>query len=187
MLKNKKSILSLALASLVCLSGTLTADEAVDRSKWYAGIGLGLSRLEPDRNGSIYSVDDKSSTGFKLYVGYDWSEKISIEGYFSDLGEAKMAPFGEVSYKDIGASGLYYFYRENEERHRGWEGFLKAGLGWMKNDTQLPYERVHNSHVMFGLGGGYTFDSGITVRADLDLYDEDSQFLIFSLAKRFGE
>ncbi|MCU7808806.1 MAG: hypothetical protein KZQ73_13190, partial [Candidatus Thiodiazotropha sp. (ex Semelilucina semeliformis)] len=84
-------------------------------------------------------------------------------------------------------SCLYYFYRENEERHRGWEGFLKAGLGWMKNDTQLPYERVHNSHVMFGLGGGYTFDNGITLRADLDLYDEDSQFLIFSLAKRFGE
>ncbi|MCU7915636.1 MAG: hypothetical protein KZQ65_06955 [Candidatus Thiodiazotropha sp. (ex Gloverina cf. vestifex)] len=53
MLKNKKSILSLVLASLVCLSGTLAADEGADNSKWYAGIGLGLSRLEPDRNGSI--------------------------------------------------------------------------------------------------------------------------------------
>ncbi|MCU7844785.1 MAG: porin family protein [Candidatus Thiodiazotropha sp. (ex Monitilora ramsayi)] len=187
MLKQRKRILSLALMTAICLPAASIAAEGENDNKWYAGAGLGVSRLEPDRNGTIYSVADKSSAGFKLYLGYDWSEKVSIEGYYSDLGEAEMSPHGEVSYKDLGASGLYYFYQQHDERHKGWEAFLKAGLGWMKNDSELPYERVHNIHVMFGLGGGYTFDNGFTVRADIDLYDEDSQFLILSVAKRFGE
>jgi outer membrane protein OmpA-like peptidoglycan-associated protein len=57
----------------------------------------------------------------------------------------------------------------------------------MKNDTELNYERLHNTHLMFGLGGGYTFNNGLSIRADLDLYDEDSQFLTLSLMKRFGQ
>lgn len=176
----------LALMPMIGLAPLAQAQEGAEDDRWYAGVGLGLSRLEPDRNGTIYRVDDKSSSGYKLYVGYDWSEKISIEGYYSDLGEAKMSPNGEVSYKDLGAAGLYHVYQQHDERHKGLELFVKAGLGWMKNDSELPYERVHNSHVMFGLGAAYNLDNGLALRADLDLYDEDSQFFIFSLSKRFG-
>ena len=186
MWKPKQLLLSLSLVPMIGLTPLALAEQAAEDNRWYAGVGLGLSRLEPDRNGTIYRVDDKSSSGFKLYVGYDWSEKISIEGYYSDLGEAKMSPNGEVSYKDLGASGLYYVYQQEGERHKGLEAFVKAGLGWMKNDSDLRYERVHNSHVMFGLGASYTLDNGFSLRADLDLYDKDSQFFILSVSKRFG-
>jgi hypothetical protein len=187
MLMQKKSILSLLLLPMIGFTPLTYAEQGADDAKWYAGVGLGISNLEPDGNDSSYRVDDKSSTGFKLTLGYDWSEKIAIEGYYSDLGEATLSPNGEVSYRDLGASALYYVYREAAGRHRGWEAFLKAGLGSMKNDTDVPYERVHNSHVMLGLGGGYAFDNGLSLRADLDLYDKDSQFLTLNLIKRFGQ
>jgi OOP family OmpA-OmpF porin len=187
MWKQKKQILSLALVPMFLLSPLAEADEGADESTWYLGAGLGISRLAPENNGSTYSVEDKSSEGFRLTLGYDWSERVSIEGYYSDLGEATMSPNGEVSYKDLGVSGLYYFYQQHDEKHRGWEAFAKTGLGWMKNDTELDYERLHNTHLMFGLGGGYTFNNGLSIRADLDLYDEDSQFIILSLMKRLGK
>jgi OOP family OmpA-OmpF porin len=187
MWKQKKQILSLALTPMILLSPLAVAEEGGDDSKWYVGAGLGISRLAPESNGSIYSVEDKSSEGFKLTLGYDWSERVSIEGYYSDLGEATMSPNGEVSYKDLGAAGLYYFYQQHDEKHKGWEAFVKTGLGWMKNDTELKYERLNNMHLMFGMGGGYTFNNGLSIRADLDLYDEDSQFVVLSLMKRFGK
>ena len=185
MRKTQQLFLSLALMPMIGLAPLAQAQESADENRWYAGAGLGLSRLEPDSNGTIYRVDDKSSSGLKLYVGYDWSDKISIEGYYSDLGEAKMSPHGEVSYKDLGAAGLYYVYQAHDKQHKGLEVFVKAGLGWMKNDSDLPYERVHNSHVMLGLGGAYQLDNGFSLRADLDLYDEDSQFFTLSISKRF--
>jgi OOP family OmpA-OmpF porin len=184
--KRQQLFFSLALAPVIGFSPLAQAQDEGQGDKWYAGAGFGLSRLEPDRNGTIYRVDDKSSSGYKLYVGYDWSEKIAIEGYFSDLGEAKMSPEGEVSYKDLGASGLYYVYQQQGEQHKGLEAFVKVGLGWMKNDSELKYERVHNSHVMLGLGAAYRLDNGLSVRADLDLYDKDSQFFILSISKRFN-
>jgi OOP family OmpA-OmpF porin len=188
MWKQKITIVSLVLVPMIGLSPlALAEEEGTDQSKWYVGAGLGISRLEPESNGSRYTVDKKESAGYRLTLGYDLYEKISVEGYYSDLGEAEMSPDGEVSYKDMGASGLYYFYQQHDRRHKGWEAFIKAGVGWMKNDTDLDYERQHNTHVMFGAGGGYTFDNDLSVRLDMDLYDEDSQFLILSLTKRFGQ
>jgi hypothetical protein len=186
MWKQTKPVLVLAWVSMISLSPLAVAGEGADDNKWYVGAGLGLSRLEPDRNESIYSVDDKSSAGFKLTLGYEWSERLSIEGYYADLGEAKMSPDGEVSYKNLGVSGIYDFYRQHDKRRKGFEAFIKAGLGWMKNDSELPYDQDHNSHVMLGLGGAYSFDKGVSLRLDLDLYDRDSRFLILSLTKRFG-
>jgi len=186
MLKQRLCMLSLFVVgmTLAPLKSSFAGDEI---GQWYAGIGLGLSRLEPDRNGSLYRVEDMSDRGFKLTLGYDWSERISIEGYYADLGEAGMSPNGSVAYKDLGASGLYYVFQEETGQHLGWEAFIKAGLGWMQNDSDLPYERVHNSHLMLGFGGGYVFDNGLSLRADVDLYDQDSQFFILSLVKRFGQ
>lgn len=183
------------MKSINTLSGTLlvlalvhpsqaTADEAW-QSQLYVGAGLGISRLEPDSNGTIFDVEDKNSSGYKLTLGYDWSERISTEAYYADLGEAKMSPHGKVEYQDLGISGLYHFFQQ-EMPHRGLEAFAKVGLGYMKNDSDLNYEREHDGHLMFGLGAGYGFENGLMLRADLDLFDEDSQFLSINLIKGFG-
>ena len=185
MLKRTLAVLPTALTWLILAVQTAPAAAGETVSPWYAGIGAGISRLEPESSGT-YKVDDKISSGYRLMLGYDWNDRIAIEGYFSDLGEAGISPQGNVGYRDVGMSGLYYLQKQNGAQGEGWRAFLKGGLGWMKNDSDLSYERVHNSHVMLGLGGGYAFANGVALRADLDLYDKDSQFLILSISKRFG-
>jgi OOP family OmpA-OmpF porin len=171
------------LSGVLCLS-VAQAETEFER-KWYLGLGVGISNLDPDVGGTPYHVDDKRDLGGKLFLGYDINERFSLEGYYSHLGKAKIAPSGSVKYADFGFSGLYYFYKQDFP-HVGWEGFGRLGLGRMRNDSNLNYTRVNDSHVMLGAGVEYGFENGFAVRADVDFYDEDARLLAINLLKRFG-
>lgn len=175
-----KAVLLACLPMVLSPAVQATADNSI-----YVGIGSGLSNLDPETNNTGYDVDDSRSNGGKFYLGYDFSEKLSIEGYYSDLGEAKMSPNGEITYKDMGLSGVYYFYKPQQTREK-LSAFVRAGVGTMNNDTDLDYERLNDSHFMIGGGVEYGFGKGFALRADLDLYDKDAQLFTISLLKRFG-
>lgn len=95
---------------VLLLSGALAAlslPAAAEKSGWYIGLGGGQAKyqdvvgsddLEPlfdeafgviGANGAQSSSDDDSDTGWKLFVGYDFNNVISLEGYYADLGKAK--------------------------------------------------------------------------------------------------
>jgi OOP family OmpA-OmpF porin len=177
---NGKAVIPVCLSLLVSF-----AAHAAEGNGIYFGIGPGLSSVDPDTNNTGYSVDDSRSRGGKVYLGYDFSERLSIEGYYSDLGEAKMLPNGEIGYQDMGLSGVYYFYKPHRVRE-GFSAFIRGGVGTMKNDTDLNYERLNDSHFMLGGGMEYGLGKGFALRADVDLYDEDAQLFTISLLKRFG-
>ena len=172
---------------LVLCSGVLLPAEvnATEEDGLYLGIGLGVSRLNPETSGTTYSVTDDSSSGGKIYLGYDLNHSFSIEGYYSNLGRAEMSPAGNISYKDIGINATYYFYVPDETRE-GLSMFLRGGIGRMINDTSLPYRRVNGEHLMFGAGAEYGLGDGWGLRANFDFYDKDAELLTVSLLKRFG-
>ncbi|MEN8169253.1 MAG: OmpA family protein [Pseudomonadota bacterium] len=180
MMKLRYTLLALCIGGL---SPSLVSASTEDGL--YAGIGLGLSRLNPNTDGTIYSVDDNRSTGGKLYLGYDINRFLSVEAYYADLGSADISPNGSLGYKDMGLNATYYLYSSGESRE-GLSAFARLGAGSMLNDTNLPYERSNDWHVMFGFGGEYGIGDGWAVRADLDLYDRDAQLFTLSLMKRFG-
>ncbi len=190
----KKRVMKLYAVPLALCFGFIAAPSAVaseiaEKETIYigAGIGPGLSYVNPNTDGSIYRVEDKSSSGFTLYLGYDISDRLAVEVYYSDLGQADMAPVGRVSYSDIGMDALYYFYQQEEQR-QGFSSYVKLGLGRMRNQTDLPYERKNDMHLMFGLGGEYGIgDDGWALRLNLDLYDEDARLITFGVLKRFGD
>jgi outer membrane protein OmpA-like peptidoglycan-associated protein len=190
-IKMNKKIKTFTFVIACGLSVSALADSTGFESRWYAGIGAGKSRLEPDTNNTIYSVSDDSSSGWKIYAGYDWNEKWGIEAYFADLGESGLSPNGTVEYKDFGVSGLYYFHNNRGDSGRNQRTnlsiFGKAGLGFMKNDSDVPYDRLNDAHIMLGAGLEYGFANGIAVRAEAEFYDEDSQFYSISVLKRFGK
>ncbi len=180
-----KNITRMAVMMMLCgvaVSATAASDFT---NRWYGGIGIGISELEPDPNGTAVSVDESRSSGGKVFIGYDLFERFSIEGHYADLGEAKMAPRGEVGYKEFGLGGLYYLYKQHPA-HTGFSLFGKAGLGKMENDTDLAYERVNDYSLFYGAGLEYAFNNGVALRGELELYDEDARFLTLSLMKRFG-
>jgi len=182
-MKIVKQMCLFVLLGMMAATATL-ADEAFD-NRWYLGAGLGISDLDPDASGTIYSVEDSRDSGYSLYLGYDLFERISIEGHYADLGEAVMAPTGKIDYRILGLGGLYYFY-DDEQDHQDLSAFLKAGVGIMKNQSDLKYERQNDGHIFFGAGLEYGFDNGFALRSELNLYDKDARFLTLSLLKRFG-
>jgi len=169
--------------SIVAASTVLAAEDEA----FYigAGVGPGLSYVKPNTDGTIYSVEDEYSSGYTLYLGADFSERLSFELYYSDLGEAKMAPVGRVDYKDFGVNALYYLYRQAESRE-GLSAYLKAGVGRMRNSADIPYERSNSAHLMLGLGGEYGVGDGWALRVNMDLYDADARLLTLGVLKRFG-
>ena len=183
--KITKSIILLAIIS------AFTMPVLGDNSQWYGGIGIGISRLKPDPNGTAFNVSDSSSNGLKLFAGFDWKNNISFEAYISDLGEAKLTPNGYVEYIDFGVSGLYYLYNsENDKaqhRHSGFSIYGKAGLGFMKNKSDVNYDRVNNAHLLWGAGLEYGLPKNLFLRAEAEFYDKDSQFISISLIKHFGK
>ena len=176
------SIVTIALLNSMLVTPAL-ADENSDQH-WYLGAGIGISELEPDPKDTGLTIDDSRDFGWKVFVGYDISESISLEAYYSDLGEMTFDQGGYIEYRDYGIGGVFYLLQDIgiDNLHI----FGKAGLGRMGNSSDVRYERAHDHHLYFGPGLEYRFDNGFALRTDLDLYDKDSRFLSISLMKRFG-
>ncbi len=181
-MKSAKGAVATMFMSGLMISSAFAADFS---SRWYGGLGVGISELEPDPNGTAVRVDESQSSGGKLYLGYDLTERFSLEGHYADLGEAKMAPAGKVGYKEFGLGGLYYLLKQ-QPAHVGFGLYAKAGVGKMENDTDLRYERVNDYSLFYGAGLEYAFTNGLALRAELELYDQDARMATLSLLKRFG-
>ena len=177
-------LLSMTLAC--CLLASAAHAETDIIKNWYLGAGFGISRLHPDTNNTGFSVSDSNDHAFKVFAGHDWSERVSIELYYTDLGKAGISPFGEVEYQDYGISGQYYF-RDRQVIRDEWIGFGKLGVGWMENDSDLPYRRINDAHVLFGAGFEYRINKRTGLQIGLDFYDEDAQLISINLLRRFRD
>lgn len=179
-----RQLFSTVLLACLVLTAPRQAIPA-DNASWYIGAGAGISRLEPDTNSNDISVSDSHDVAFKVFAGYDWSERISTEAYYADLGEAEISPNGHVEYQNFGISGTYYF-RDRPVDRQDWSLFGRLGLGRMRNDSDLRYKRNNDYHLLFGAGAEYGIARYLTLRLDLELFDEDAQLVSVNLLRRFG-
>ena len=56
-------------------------EDGSENHSWYLGAGLGITELDPDTNNTGYSVIDDKDIGFKLFGGYDFTERLTVEGF----------------------------------------------------------------------------------------------------------
>lgn len=172
-------------------TGCATTDEtaAVD-GRLYAGAGGLISRLEPDTDAvDGVEVDDSSSGGANLLLGYDIDDRFSIEGNVARLGEANLSPEGQIEYDVGGISALGYVFSSQEDRARreGLSGFGRLGVGRLGNGADVDYERVNDVNLLVGLGVEYGFDNGVGVRGELVVHDEDVAYAQLALLYRIGD
>ncbi len=205
----------LAAITAVLLAGFTTAgaeNSPSDRNfanRWYLGVGPQLSWLKPRTSDTGYKVDDKTSGGGQVYLGFDLLKRLSIEGYYVDQGKAvigrnadNVRPGGDIDYQQYGISAIGYLYNsrsgddynsgfddEGEYRHEGWSAFGRVGLGGMKNhaDPQLNHRRLETTALVLGGGIEYGWANGFAGRAEFTSYDKDSKMLGISILKRFGK
>ncbi len=175
--------IALGLAACAALTGAAWAGDEVHG--WYGGLGVGISHLSPDTDGTTFRVDESQSSGGKVFLGYDLDDRWAVEGYYSDLGKATLNPVGSIKYRDLGVSGMYHLHR-SQPQGRGWSAFVRAGLGSMSNDADVPYSRSNDTHLMVGAGVVVPLGTAWAIRFDLDLYDRDSQLATVGLVWNFG-
>jgi len=170
--------------------GRLMPSDPDFERRLYVGAGVLASQLEPDTDQvDGVSVADTDGSGASATIGYDFTNRISFEGHYADLGEAVLDPAGTVGYTVAGLSALFYGFNDERARARrtGFSAFGKVGVGAMENDvTVVPFRRVNDFHLLAGLGLEYGLENGLAVRGEYTAHDTDAQYAQLGVIYRFG-
>ena len=187
-----RNVFALTVISVLSACGGLGAFQA-DQSfnkRVYAGGGVLLSRLDPDTDDvEGVSVDDLSSGGAAVMLGYDLSDRFAVEAHYADLGESSLSPEGSIGYQVGGISGLLYGFNNREKRLRreGLAAFGRVGVGAMDNDSDsVSFDRVNDVSLLIGAGLEYGLANGLAARAEILAHDTDAQYAQLGLIYRFG-
>ncbi len=190
-MKQKKALIATIVSAFMCVPA-LAAEDGFHK-KLYLGIGGGASRLAPEvMDGVNLTVDDESSTGEKIYVGWDFKPHLAVELGVAQLGEAQIGPnnAGSIDYEVADLSLVYHFFNlggyDRLLARQGFGAFWKLGIGAMENSSNLQFTRRNDVHAMAGLGVEYGTKVGIALRGEVEAFDRDAQLASLSLLWRFG-
>ncbi|MCJ8315163.1 MAG: OmpA family protein [Saccharospirillaceae bacterium] len=204
------SLFSFVLLFLSCMALAENPSQCTDRSRidpvvggtvcngFYAGIGTGLSFLEPVIINSDESVESKMHLLLpNIYVGYDINQSFAAQLYYSRQGTAKFPSGIGINYSNVGISGLYHVENNlafDNELMKNTSAYLKVGMGSIINsiaseaDDGIPLQvnALTKMQVHFGLGLEYKMANDISIRAEYMSYDQDSSELAITVVKRFA-
>ncbi len=186
LLRNAKYIaIVVSMFFFTSMSVSVNADEGTKELSWYAGAGVGQSKLSPDTSGTIYTIEDDTDNGFKLFAGYEIKEDLFVELGYSDLGKVKMETFGEIEYQFIGLSGRYNIY-DYQLYEKNLVLYVKAGIASIRNQSNIPLNNKNATQLFYGAGIEYPLLESLVLRAELETYDEDASFVSLNIVKYFG-
>lgn len=179
-------------ASALSACGTFATnnDNVGVNQRVYAGVGLLASELEPDTDGVAgVSIDESISSGASITLGYDISNRFSVEGHLADLGNVTLNPTGSIDYKVGGVSALIYGLNDpgNRSRREGFSVFGRLGFGALDNEASgVEFRRVNDVHILAGAGLEYGFNNGLGVRGELIAHETDARYAQLGVVYRFG-
>jgi len=166
------------LIIVVCFASGASASDG----QWYLGVGGGATTLKPETDGTPFRLDTSNSAGGKIFIGYDWKDKFSLEGYYADLGEATFTNQAELKYTVFGL-GLNYYFPDNDV---GPSFFLKAGVSSFNNSGNINFTVANSTQIYVGAGAEVRLENGFAIRGEFDYFDRDAQYFGLALSKRFG-
>ena len=165
--------------------------------RFYAGLSGGSSQLEPDTSDSVFELDDTDGRVGSAFLGWDFSPRWSIEGYYSGLGSASVSQPGiggagpaDVDYITAGVSALAYFYSFQNASglisRRGVSLFGGAGIGYLETSSDVQIRQLEQAHVLLTAGIEYGSGSGFAARFQVDGFDQDAVAARLGILYRFG-
>lgn len=153
----------LLLAVILLASGTgLAQAQSV-----YLGINAGISNWNVDWIG--FSSSDKSDSGSRFYVGYNFTDEWGAELYYINLGKTTATPAAEVKGAGFGLAGVYNLRFGSDKE---WDMIARIGLASMKAEGKGPCTCAGDktsAQALVGIGIGYEVTKNIMLRADLDI------------------
>ena len=156
----------------------------------YVGGGVLVSDLDPDTSRAAgVSVDESTSGGGSVLVGFDLSSRFALEGHYADLGEADLSPAGSIGYQVGGLSALVYGLNSESNRlnRTGFSGYGRLGVGILENDSDdVDFNQVNDVHLLAGIGVEYGLGNGLAGRAEIVANESDARYAQLALLYRFG-
>lgn len=203
--RSKKMKLSSTIAIAAVVSGTFgqSANASLTEGDWdyqfnsrfYIGLGAGLSTLEPD-TGDDLELLESEDTGAHILLGWDFSRRLALELQYTQLGQAELSSDGVVEYEETSLSGLFYLWNsriddqysdlDGLDLRQGFSLFGKLGVGQMENEANVEFTRENDVQLVVGVGVEYAGASGFAVRAEYTSFDTDAKYASLGLLYRFG-
>jgi hypothetical protein len=174
----------LPLAGVLCCACLLAAQKPA-YADVFAGIGAGLSFLDPDTAATPFSVEDDQDTGMKVFAGFDLSpisRNLSLEAFWAELGEATLNNNGRIDYSLYGA-GLSYGIGSVQAPRLS--AFLEAGIARLDASANVPFVQQDETLMFLGVAGSFAIQRHWFLQLEYEYFAEDAQFISLSIVKRF--
>ncbi|NRB78976.1 MAG: OmpA family protein [Saccharospirillaceae bacterium] len=170
---------------------------------WYAGLGLGLSFIEPELGGDLTDTVDNTVHALipNIYAGYDFNHNWGAEIQYSNLNaatfETGVVKGLKIKYDYIGVSGLFHFKNHLPTSGGplpGLNGYAKFGIGKLLTSVKeqpesglvVNHNQKASMQVHFGFGAEYMRHDGWGVRAEYLTNDKDAAELTVSILNRIS-
>ena len=161
----------------------------------YLSLGVGVSNLEPETEGSRWRQNESSSIGYQLSFGYDFNRYISIEAHINDLGNSQLegrtnsSDTATIGYQTLGGSALLYagIFNGNLSSRSGALPFARVGLGVLKNSANIEIDQQNDLHLLLGIGLEYGLSNGFGLRAEYISFEGDVSYAQLAMLYRFDD
>ena len=181
---------SMALALALTAATSATALDLTSGT-FYVGGGIGASWMDPDTDGTIFSVSDDNDFAWNVLGGYRINQNFAVELAYTDLGKAGLevaadgSSAGEIKYRQ---TTLGVLWSPTMKPDLTWRPYLKGGVNYADHSWDEGTLDTEEWNAFGGLGiekdlGSY----GLSLRADYTYYSQDAQALNFSLVKYFND
>ena len=187
----KKTAGALACAALAAMASPLAL---ADSTGWYGGASVGPSKatIDNDRisssllsNGfsAVAIDDDRRSTGYKIFGGYQFHPNLALEGGYFDLGKfgftATTVPAGSLQGQiqlrglNLDLVGTLPITERFSALARVGANYARAsdsfsGTGAVGVSDPNPHKR--DTNLKLGLGVQYAFNESLALRAEVERY-----------------
>lgn len=178
----KKNAFSLLLGGLIFLGFGMSAQA----EGWYAGASVGGAHVKDDAPDDGLSINrDSSSTGYKLFAGYQINSQLAVETAYTDLGKETFSwRYGnnEGGAGSIKLQSLSVALVGSVQITEGVRAFGKLGAAQIQGKYHESWSQPGHAEIIdikknktvanYGLGLAYQIDDKLEVRAELEGYSK---------------
>jgi OmpA-OmpF porin, OOP family len=175
--------LGLTAFAALALTAAMAAQADVQPG-FYAGAGVGTTKLSDDGFDDAGVDVDDTDTGFKIFGGYSFNRNLAIEVSYFDLGEVSGGfndPFiGNVSF-DVGISGLNASVVGRLPVSETFSLFGKLGVASYDLDGHATISGVGSgsdsqseTDMTYAVGAALSFGGPWEVRVEFETIDVDN-------------
>ena len=183
----------IATISLLLLPMTASADG------WYAGIAGGSTNVDTGITAVVGATLDETGTGTSVFIGKEVNETLSVEGFYTDLGEASISgdngdtftlqgtalQFTSTASITISAKTMGIAGKAGFDMGDNFRGYVKGGFhSWdaeakIAAGTASASLKTDGTDIVWGVGAEYMMGEKTALLLGYDNYKLDDESVTF--------